>query len=73
MPDINWLSDEDYAKAVGQFRIQLNGVFEPFNIYGLDVYIPGAIKEVVRLAEDFGLRVRGQDKPISLKMVRNRK
>ena len=71
MPDINWLSDEDYAKAVGQFRIQLNGVFEPFNLYGLGVHIPGAIEEITKLTEDFGLRVRGMDKPISLEMIRN--
>ena len=80
MPDINWLSDEDYAKAVGQFRIQLNGVFDFLKVdeklpvrymYGLGYAIPGAIKEIVKLTEDFGLRVRGLDKPISLEMIRN--
>lgn len=66
----NWLSDEEYSKAVGQLKLQFNGVFEPFQMYGLQDLIPGAIQEAVRLAEDFSLRVRGQDKPISLELVR---
>ncbi len=67
------IPEEEYNKAVGQLRLQLNGVFEPFNSYGLDIFIPGAISEVVRLAEDFGLRIRGVDKPISLEYVRRKK
>ena len=69
--NIHWLSNPNYAKAVGQFKLQLNGVLEPFRLYGLDVFIPGAIEEITCLAEDFGLRVRGVDKPIDIKMVRN--
>lgn len=71
-PDIHWLSDVDYSKAVGQLRLQLNGVFVPFKVYGLDVFVPGAIAEVVKLCEDFGLRVRGVDKMIDLENVRKR-
>lgn len=59
-----WLSDEEYKKAIGQFRLQLNGVFEPFNMYGMDIYIPAAKEQIVELAEAFGKRVRGKDKPI---------
>lgn len=71
VPDgVHWLSDEDYAKAVGQLRLQLGGVFEPFRYYGHDVSIPQAIEEVVKLCEDFGLRVRGVDKAIALETVR---
>ena len=64
---IHYLSPEDYRKAVGQLRLQLNGVFLPFMFYGLQDCVPQAIEEVVKLAEDFGLRVRGVDKPIILK------
>jgi len=46
---IYWLPDDEYKKAIGQFRLQLNGVFEPFNQYGQEVYVPGAIKETVKL------------------------
>lgn len=70
---IHWLSDEDYKKAVTQLRLQLNGVFSVFRMYGLDAYIPGAIEEIVMLAEDFGLRVRGVDKAISIEMIRNKR
>ncbi len=47
-----WLSDTDYNKAVGQLRLSFNGVFEPFNSkvnYGLSTFVPGAIKEAVKL------------------------
>jgi len=70
---IPWLPDEEYRKAVGQLRLQLNGVFEPFQGYGLKEFIPGAVVECVKLAEDFALRVRGVDKPISLERVRTKK
>jgi len=70
LENVHWLSDEDYQKAVSQLRLQFNGVFGPFNIYGLDVFVPGAIEECVRLCEDFGLRVRGVDTPISIEVVR---
>ena len=60
------IAQEDYDKAKGQLRLQLNGVFEPFNCYGLGAYIPEAIEQVVLLAEQFGQRVRGDDIPIAL-------
>ena len=67
-----WISQEEYDKAIGQFGLQLNEVFKPFKMYGLDVFISGAIDEVTQLAEDFGLRVRGVDKPLSLEAIRTR-
>lgn len=67
------LPEDDYKKAIGQLRLQLNGVFEPFRMYGLQDYIPGATDECVRLAEDFGLRVRGVDKPINLELIRKKR
>ncbi len=67
---IYWLPDEEYEKAVGQLRLQILGVFEPFHQYGQDAYIPGAVKAIVKLCEDFGLRIRGADKIISLEAVK---
>jgi hypothetical protein len=64
------LSDEDYAKAVGQLRLAVGAVLSAFNQYGMDVYIAGAQAEIVKLCEDFGMRVRGIDQPISLDYVR---
>ena len=70
--NINWLPQEEYDKAIGTLKMQLRGVFEPFKAYGLQDFIPNAINEAVKLCEDFGLRVRGVDKAISLDMVRKR-
>lgn len=74
IPDnIHWLSDEEYQKVVSQLRLQFNGIFQSFHMYGLDAYIPGAIEECVKLCEDYGLRVRGIDKPLSLELIRRQK
>lgn len=64
------LNDEDYSKAVGQFKLAIGAVLSVFHMYGLDTFIPGAQHEIVQLAEDFGQRVRGVDKPISLEYIR---
>lgn len=64
------LSDESYAKAVGLFRMQVGQILKPFDMYGLGVFIGGAMEEITKLAEDFGLVVRGVDKPLSLEYIR---
>ena len=69
---IHWLPDAEYQRAVSQLSMQLTGIFAPFHAYGMDVFIPGAVAEAVKLCEDFGLRVRGIDKPLSLDMVRRK-
>ena len=65
------LNQHDYDKCVGQFRLQLCDVFSCFNMYGQGELIPGAIAEVVELAEKFGMRVRKKDIAISLEKRRN--
>ena len=70
---VPFLPDKEYQKAIGQFRLQLNSVFEPFQAYGLKDHIPGAVAEIVKLAEDFSLRVRGVEKPISLDYIRRKR
>ncbi len=67
---IHWLPQPEYDKAVGQLSLQIGAALSVFNLYGLGVHIPGAQSEIVKLCEDFGLRVRGIDKPLSLEMVR---
>ena len=80
--NITWLDDEEYAKAVGQLRMQANSIFDFLKVdeklpvryvYGLDVFIPGATTEIVKLCEDFALRVRGIDKPISIDRIRGKR
>lgn len=60
------IPEEDYRKAVGQLRLALNDVFQPFNELGHQVFIPGAITEVIELAEKFAMRTRKKDIPIML-------
>ncbi len=69
---VHWLEDADYRKAVSQLRMQFTGVFKPLRLYGQGVFVDGAIEECVKLAEDFGLRVRGIDKAISLELIRRK-
>ena len=66
------LDDGDYAKAVGQLRLAVGAVLTVFAMYGMDVYIKGAQDEIIQLAEDFGQRIRGVDKPISLDYIRRK-
>ena len=76
---VHWLPQEEYDKVVGQLRLQIGGVFDFLKVddklpvryqYGMGDFVPGAVEEIVRLAEDFGLRVRGADKPLSIELVR---
>lgn len=67
---IHFLPQAEYDKAVGQLRLQLNGVMSPFRFYGQDVFVGQAVEEIIKLCEDFGLRVRGVDKPLSLELIR---
>ena len=78
---IHWLSDEEYSKAVGQLQRQAAGIFDFLKVdnklpirymYGLGDLVPGAIEEIVKLCEDFGLRVRGVDKPLALDIIRRK-
>jgi len=71
-PQVHWLSDAEYQKAVGSLRLQIANAFRPFHSYGMNVFIQPAVTEIVRLCEDFGLRVRGVDHIISIEEVRRK-
>jgi hypothetical protein len=58
------ISKESYDKAVGQFNLTLNGIFEPFMYYGQDVYIAQAKIEVLKIALALHQRLNGFDVPI---------
>ena len=76
---IRWLPQEEYAKIIGQFRLQVSGIFDFLKVdeklpvryqYGMGDFVPGAIDEIMCLTEDFGLRLRGIDKPLSIELMR---
>ena len=69
--NITWLEEQDYKKAEGQLRLSLNDVMSVFRMYGLQDYVPGAVDEIIQLAVDFSLRLRGVDKPIRVSKKRN--
>lgn len=63
-PNIHWLPDNDYQKAVTQLRLHIGNVLFPLRKYGQGYFVDGAINQITKLSEDFGLRVRGIDHPI---------
>lgn len=65
------IPDEQYQKAIGQLRLVLSDIFHVFSGYGQDIYVPGAIDEVIDACEQFAKRVRGADVPIQISKRRN--
>jgi len=57
---------EEIQKAMGQFRLQMNGVMSPFTCYGLNVYVPRAVEETLSLAMQLHRRLNGEDTPIQM-------
>ena len=64
--DYKRLPDDDYKKLVFQLRGQFAGILNVFKCYGLDTYVDIAVGECVRVAENFGMAVRGKKKPIHI-------
>jgi hypothetical protein len=60
----HWLSNEEYDKLLGQTRLKLNGIMAVFNTYGQQPYVHEAVEQALNVCENFGLRVRGIDKPL---------
>lgn len=60
------IPEEDYNKLVFQLRGQFIGILNVFNCYGMDNEVIQAIEECVRVAENFGMAVRGKNKPIHI-------
>lgn len=61
------MKPSEREKAIGQFRLQLNGVMEPFCgkvSYGQGVFVPQAIEEIVKLSLKLHERLNDKDIPI---------
>ena len=67
------IPQEAYDKALGQFRLQLNGIMNCFRCHGMQEDVDGAMVEITRLAEQFSMRTRGKDIPIKVRDVPRRK
>jgi len=53
----------DKDKAEGLLKLKLNGIMKPFNIYGLQDFVPEAIAEIVKAAEEFHDDLKGNNVP----------
>ena len=60
-----------YDKAIGQWRLAVGEILSVFNMYGLDIYIPGAKEELEEVTIQLTKRLRNADVPITLKRKRN--
>ena len=59
-------TEEEKHKAVGQFKLQLNGVLSPFDTQGLGIHIPYTKEIITELALQLHKRLNGFDHPIDL-------
>jgi len=55
--------DTDWSKAIGQFRLALNGIMNPLRMYGQGFYVDSASEEIVSLALQLHNRLEGVDEP----------
>jgi len=53
----------DKEKAEGLLKLKLNGIMQPFNIYGLQDFIPEAIVQITKAAEEFHDNLKGDNAP----------
>ena len=61
------IPQEQYDKALGQFRLQLGAIMNCFKVYGLDHDVDMASVEITKLTELFAMRIRGKDTPIMVR------
>lgn len=55
--------EEEFDKAVGQFRLNLNGIMNPLRMYGQGHYVDTVKEEIVSLAIQLHLKLYGVDIP----------
>jgi len=66
------MNEEEKHKAVAQWKLQLNGVFNVFDIYGLGQEIPYVKEIVTELALQLHKRLNGVNQPIDLEHAKRR-
>ena len=60
------LPEEQYLKLVFQLRSQLAAILNVFRCYGMQTDVDLATEECTKIAENFGMAVRGKNKPIHI-------
>lgn len=63
------LSDSDFDKVVGQYRLKLNGLLAPLRLYGQGYYVDSLAEELVSLSIQMHLRLSGIDMPYTTTLI----
>ena len=58
--------DEQWDKAIGQFRLAVGVIMRPLRLYGQDAYVNTASEELVSLALQLHGRLSGIDEPFRI-------
>jgi len=64
--DYQRIPEEQYKKLVFQLRGQFTAILNVFRCYGMQTDVDVAVLECTKVAENFGMAVRGKDKPIHI-------
>ncbi len=60
------IPEPDYRKLLFQTRGQYVAILNVFRCYGMDLFVDQAIDECMKVTENFGQIVRGDDKPVHI-------
>ena len=60
------LKEDEYRKLLFQARGQYTAILNVFRCYGMEIFVEQAIEECMKVTENFGQAVRGDDKPIHI-------
>ncbi len=60
------ISDDEYNKLLFQMRGQYVAILNTYNCYGMGAHIPTSVDECVKIAENFGMALRGKKSPIHI-------
>ena len=67
------IPEDTYKKLRFQAKGQMLEALKVFDMYGLGLYIPDAVENLMTVAELFCENVRGDEKPITVEMVKHRR
>ena len=60
----HWLEENRYNKLMGQTKLVVGQILNPLRMYGQEVFVDGAMIELMHLFEVHGKVLRGIDVPI---------
>ena len=61
--------EEDWNKAVGQYRLLMGKLLRPLRAYGQDFYVTGVSEEIVQAAIQLHYKLSGVDMPFNIEEI----